>query len=477
MEPIDGDFFAIGLINERPLRPEVGIAPLRAGVREFDLTCLGEGATDEGFDGGAQHVLTAFGGLRRREELGLGVGLQPLEQEAFEFRITGFRRGVGGIPDRQFFFGQRGVIALDDRFRLAEFEVLIKHGVEAHAGDCVIVMGKVFAALEGDEGFFTVELVKRLQVGESLDRHFLRPVIGRVHALGLGGEERGDFYVTGVNAEERGVLAGAAALHAGTDHHHRVGEGEAWVGRCEQHRLRAAAAGTRHRETSGIDFGERQQEVDTSDQVERLQTHHTLQIGFGLRAIEAPLLHRVHFKALLGELMNDGGRELDGVGIAERVDLPDDATHAGELDAHRLETGLAALFETFLTGGDFFADNSFRLDEEAGVGPMPVRKNHGGNAAVDVFRPIEVSGREKARGAFEIDFFDRVVALVDLTVDHRVQRRLGRHGPEPLGDEQLPANEIAAWFPFLDGFRGGEGEITVEAFQRSQTGVFGLGKV
>ena len=42
LEPIDGNFFAVGLIDERPLRPEVGIAPLRAGVRKLDLNCLGE---------------------------------------------------------------------------------------------------------------------------------------------------------------------------------------------------------------------------------------------------------------------------------------------------------------------------------------------------------------------------------------------------------------------------------------------------
>ena len=198
-------------------------------------------------------------------------------------------------------------------------------------------MREVFAPLERHVVLLAVETVEFLEVREPLGRELLRPVVGGVHALGFRGEKRGDLDVAGIDAEQAGVLAGAAALHRGADHDDGVGEGHARVGRGEEHRLRAAAARARDGEAGRVDVGQAEHEVDAADEVERLQAHHALEVGFRLSAVEAPALGAVHLRALLGELVDDLGRELDRVGVAQGVDLPDHAAHAGELHAHRLE--------------------------------------------------------------------------------------------------------------------------------------------
>ena len=260
------------------LGAEVRVAPLRAGVREGHLAGLGVRAGDDGLDGGTEDLFAAFGGLGGGEQLLFGVGLQPLEQSAFEFGVAGFGCRMDVIPDGQLFLGEGLVVAFDDRSLKAQFEVLVQHGVETHARDRVVVVREVFAALQRHVVLLAVEFVERLQIGKTLGRHLLRPVVGGVHALRFRGEEGGDLDVAGVHAQERGVLARAAALHRGADHHDGVGEREAGVGGCQQHRLRAAAAGARDREAGGVDFGQRQEEVDAPDGVQGLESHHALEV-------------------------------------------------------------------------------------------------------------------------------------------------------------------------------------------------------
>ena len=133
--------------------------------------------------------------------------------------------------------------------------------------------------------------------------------------------------------------------------------------------------------------------------------------------------------------MDDLGCELLRVGIAEGVDLPGDAAHACQLDAHRLEARAAALLEALLAGRDLFTDELVGLVDETRVNPVSVREDHRGHLARNILRPVKIARHEEARSAFEVDLLDRVVPLVDLTVDHRVERRLGRHRPEALRDD------------------------------------------
>ena len=62
-------------------------------------------------------------------------------------------------------------------------------------------------------------------------------------------------------------------------------------------------------------------------------------------------------------------------------------------------------------------------------------------------------------------------------MDHRIERRLGRHRPKALRDDELTADEVSTRLPLLDGLRSGEGEVSVEIFERPEARVFGVGKV
>ena len=207
--------------------------------------------------------------------------------------------------------------------------------------------------------------------------------------------------------------------------------------------------------------------------VPRLQAHDALQMRLGLRAEEAPVLGRVHLGALLGEAVDQLGRELDRVGIAEHVPLPDDAAHPGKLDAHRLKAAAAAALEAFLAGGDFFPDGVVARLGQPGVLPMAMREQHAGDFARDLLRPVEIAGDEEAGGAFEVDFFDRVVGPLDLAVDDRVQRRLGRHRPEAFGHEDLPPHAFGPSVPFGLRLRRREWEVAVEILERLQPSIVG----
>ena len=105
LEPIDGDFFAVGGVEQASLGAEVGIAPLGARVGEGDGSRLGVRAADKRLDCRTQGLLATLVGLGERLQLLLGVGLQPAEQPAFELGVAGLRRRVGVIPDRQLLLG------------------------------------------------------------------------------------------------------------------------------------------------------------------------------------------------------------------------------------------------------------------------------------------------------------------------------------------------------------------------------------
>ena len=63
--------------------------------------------------------------------------------------------------------------------------MLVEERVERGPRDGVVVVREVFAALQEDVVLLAVEGIERLQLGKTLDGHFLRPVVGRVHALRL----------------------------------------------------------------------------------------------------------------------------------------------------------------------------------------------------------------------------------------------------------------------------------------------------
>ena len=93
------------------------------------------------------------------------------------------------------------------------------------------------------------------------------------------------------------------------------------------------------------------------------------------------------------------------------------------------------MLEALLSGGNLFADEFVGLVDETRVGPVSVGEDDRGYLARNILRPVKIARHEEAWSAFEVDLLDRVVPLVDLAVDHRVERRLGRHRPEALRDD------------------------------------------
>jgi hypothetical protein len=212
--------------------------------------------------------------------------------------------------------------------------------------------------------------------------------------------------------------------------------------------LRAAAAGPGHGNAVGIDFRQGEKEVERANGVQRLQPHDALEVRLGLRAEQAPILDRVHLGPLPGKPMH-------------------------QLDAHGLETAAPAFFKAFLTVGNFAEQFGVARFGKARVGPMPMREEHSRHPAVDLGRTIKISRDEQTRGAFEIDFFHRVLSAIDPAVNHRVKRRFGRHGPEPLRDQDLAADAFGARSPLGLGSRRREWKVTVEVFWRLNPDVIG----
>src|SRR5206468_5161552 len=124
-----------------------------------------------------------------------------------------------------------------------EFEVAVQPGVKGGARHGVVVVGKMFTAFEHDVVRRAEQGVNLLQFGKSFGGHFFGPVVRASHALRFGGEQGGELDVAGIDAEQAGVFASAAALHGGAQHHGGGSEGDARIDPGEDDGLAAAAAG------------------------------------------------------------------------------------------------------------------------------------------------------------------------------------------------------------------------------------------
>ena len=375
------------------------------------------------------------------------------------------------IPHGQLLARKRLVVALDHRFLGAKPEMTVEPRVEPRPRDRVVIVRKMLAAVEHDVVRRAKHRVMVLQIGKSLGRHFLRPIVGRGHALRSGREERGKLDVARVHAQQRRVLAGAAALHRGAHHHGRKRKLDPRIDRGEQHGLRAAAAGAGDGRAFRIDLGQGEQEIEGADRIPSLQAHDALQPGLGLRAVETPVRRRVHLGPLPGKPVHDLARQLARIRVAQHVPLPDDAAHARELHAHRLKAAAPALFEALLPRGDLLPQFFRRFLQQPRVLPVAVPKHHRGDLALGILGPVQVARDEKAGGTFEINFFDGVLGPVDPPVDDRVERTLRRHRPKALRNENLPAHIVRALFPLRRRLRRGEGEIAVQILRRLEADI------
>ena len=74
--------------------------------------------------------------------------MEPAQQLAFEAGAGGFRSGMPIIPDGKLLGFEDRVIAFDDRFLEAEFEVAVEPRIKGGAGNGIVVVREVLASLE-----------------------------------------------------------------------------------------------------------------------------------------------------------------------------------------------------------------------------------------------------------------------------------------------------------------------------------------
>ena len=208
---------------------------------------------------------------------------------------------------------------------------------------------------------------------------------------------------------------------------------------------------------------------------------------FGLRAVEPPALGRIHLGTLAGEAVDELARELDRVGVGEHVPLPHDAPHPRQLHAEGLEPTPAPLFETLLTIGNLLPRGSGVLIGMAGVLPVAVGEEDGWHllAFLQAQRPVEVAGDKQPRRAFKGNVGDGVAAgpfislgigtLFNRAVDRRIERRLLRHRPQPLRNQDPLAHLRGPRLPGVERGGRGERERTIEILERSEAHLVGMG--
>ena len=205
--------------------------------------------------------------------------------------------------------------------------MLIEPAIHHGPADVVIVVAEMIERLGHDVQLGTQQLVKLLELGQPFRRDLLGPVVGAGHAERLGGEQAGELDVAGIDAKQGGILASAASLHAGRDHHGRKGDGRPRINAAQNEGLRTTAAGAGDADPCRINIRQCDEPIERPDRVVRLQPHDALQMQLGLRAEEAPVFARFHLRTAAAIAMRELERNLLAVGVAHHVVRKDHATH------------------------------------------------------------------------------------------------------------------------------------------------------
>lgn len=239
-------------------RPDGNIALGEAEVEDLVSFDFGVGLT--AFGGSEEGIPAALevgadGGGIAGEELFLGIVVPPAEDEAFDEEATGGSWELL-VPDAERILSEVFKIAFEDWFGETEVEVVVDPVVHTDAADVVVVVTEVEGGEEGDAIGGLVESVEFLEFGEAIAWHGFGPIVGRGHGEGFGGEEGGDFNVTGIDAKTAGVFAGAATLHTGADHDGGEGELNTGIDGGSDKGLGTAAACAGDTDPVGVDFGE-----------------------------------------------------------------------------------------------------------------------------------------------------------------------------------------------------------------------------
>ena len=95
--------------------------------------------------------------------------------------------------------------------------------------------------------------------------------------------------------------------------------------------------------------------------------------------------------------------------------------HACELYTTRLHETASALFEPLGALNNLLTNCITSYVLKTPAWKMPVRTQHSRSSSRSIFGAIEIAGNVEAGDAFEIDFFDCVITLVDFAVNDRIQ--------------------------------------------------------
>ena len=155
---------------------------------------LGQATVEDDVEGAAIGFPETLRSRLLGGELLLGVVVKLAQQPAFEVGVGGFWRGMLLVPDGELLAFEWLVVALDHGFFLSEFKVVVQPGVKRRARDSVVVVGKMFAALEHHVLGRAEQGVELLQFGKSFRGHILRPIVRGSHALRPGREQSGELF-------------------------------------------------------------------------------------------------------------------------------------------------------------------------------------------------------------------------------------------------------------------------------------------
>ena len=105
--------------------------------------------------------------------------------------------------------------------------------------------------------------------------------------------------------------------------------------------------------------------------------------------------------------------------------------HAGQLNVAGLQGAPSAIFKTLGSLVDFI--ENLQIFHKPPLIPMSVRAQNGRSGAFVSLRTIQASGQEEPGKGFHIDLLDRVVSLIELSVDNSVEWGARGHRPKSVG--------------------------------------------
>ncbi|MBA7643715.1 hypothetical protein ES703_51447 [subsurface metagenome] len=127
--------------------------------------------------------------------------------------------------------------------------------------------------------------------------------------------------------------------------------------------------------------------------------------------------------------MGDVKWYLHTVAIADHVVMKHYAAHARKLYTARLHETASAFFESFCALSNLLTNRINSYVQKTPARKVPMRTQHSWSSSRFTFGTINNSSNVEAGDALKINFFNRVIFLVDRAMNDRIQGGLGWHRP------------------------------------------------